>query len=153
MPDPSQAREDVALPAGKRKRKRVRTWGSSLQSAEIGPYVFVALTDSAALKTEGRQMQHCVATYIDICRGDIARVFSVRDTISERPVATLSLIWIDDYWHLDQLKGVRNAEVAHYEEICFDGDETVVAIEMTEMYFAAQELLQRYRKAWLMERH
>ena len=36
----------------------------------------------------------------------------MRDAISERPVATLSLIWIDDYRHIDQLKGLRNAEVA-----------------------------------------
>jgi hypothetical protein len=34
--------------------------------------VFVALTDSGALKAEGRRMQHCVATYIDICRMDVA---------------------------------------------------------------------------------
>ena len=35
----------------------------------------------------------------------------------------------------------------------FDGEETVIDIEMTELYFAAQELLQRYRSAWAMEQH
>ena len=98
-------------------------------------------------------MQHCVATYIDICRVDIASVFSVRDAISEQSVATLSLIWIDNYRHLDQLKGLRNTEVAIHDAIYFDGEEAVIDIEMTELYFAAQELLQRYRSACAMEQH
>lgn len=155
MPDLNQKRDAAALPPGKRKRKqkRIRTWDSSLLSAEIGPYVFVALTDSGALKAEGRRMQHCVATYIDICRMNAARIFSVRDAISGQPVATLSLIWIDDYWRIDQLKGLRNAEVAIHQAIYFDGEETVIDIEMTELYFAAQELLLRYRRAWAMEQH
>ena len=77
----------------------------------------------------------------------------MRDAISERPVATLSLIWIDDYWHIDQLKGWRNAEGAIHQAIYFDGEETVIDIEMTELYFATQELLLRYRRAWAMEQH
>ncbi len=80
-----------------------------------------------------------------LARGGARAHFSVRDAISERPVATLSLIWIDDYWHIDQLKGLRNAEVAIHQAIYFDGEETVIDIEMTELYFAAQELFQRYR--------
>ena len=49
MPDLNQRRDGVALPPGKRKlkRKRIRTWDSWLLSAEIGLYVFVALTDWA----------------------------------------------------------------------------------------------------------
>jgi hypothetical protein len=62
------------------------------------------------------------------------------------------LIWIDDYWHIDQLKGLRNADVAIHQAIYFDGEETVIDTEMTELYFAAQELL-RYRRAWAMEQH
>ena len=88
-----------------------------------------------------------------LARGGARAHFSVRDAISERPVATLSLIWIDDYWHIDQLKGLRNAEVAIHQAIYFDGEETVIDIEMTELYFAAQELPLRYRRAWAVEQH
>jgi hypothetical protein len=48
---------------------------------------------------------------------------------------------------------LRNAEVAIHQAIYLDGEETVIDIEVTELYFAAQELLLRYRSAWAMEQH
>lgn len=92
-------------------------------------------------------MMHCVATYEELCRFDFARVFSVRERYSNRHVATLSLIWEDGYWRLDQLKGFKNSEVMIDQDEIFDGEQLVTVTDFSDLYFAAQELVMRYREA------
>jgi hypothetical protein len=74
--------------------------------------------------------------------------FSVRDLYSNKPVATLSLIWEDEYWQLDQLKGFKNSDLVVDQNIFFDGESLCINTDLSDLYFAAQELLLRCRAAW-----
>lgn len=137
----------------KRKKKRNLAWETDLAECEIGEYRIVPLTTSRQLRAEGRGMNNCVGRYDELCHGGGVRVFSIQNEFGTR-VATASLIWRDDYWYLDQVKGWANAEVVEDEEIpLFNGDSTVIHIEQTDLYFVAQELLQRYRSAWSERLH
>ncbi len=141
---------EIALPRRKKKnKKRNRKWSSDLDAVEIGPFLFIPLTCTNALRDEGRTMEHCAKTYEDLCRLNWSRIFSVRDALSQKRIATLSLIWEDDYWHLDQIKGPRNAEVLCDQHNHFNGEETVAELVLTDLYYAAMELVQQYRVAWL----
>lgn len=131
----------------KRKKKRNLTWKSDLVECEIGDYLVVPLITSRQLRAEGRAMEHCVGNYDELCYRGLARVFSIRDLTGNR-VATASLVWLDDYWHFEQLRGKKNAEALVCEETFFNGDSTVTEREPTELYFVGQDLLQRYRSAW-----
>jgi hypothetical protein len=139
------------VPARRKKmnKKRNRKWSSDLDAVEIGPFLFMPLTCTKALREEGFAMAHCVRAYEELCRLDYARIFSVRDALNLERVATLSLIWENDYWHLDQIKGMRNVEVICQELTHFDGEQTVTEILVTDVHYAAMELVQRYREAWL----
>lgn len=92
-------------------------------------------------------MRHCAGTYDELCHNGLARVFSIRDLDGHR-LATASLIWREDYWHLEQVKGLRNAEVLESESTFFDGNSTVTLLEPTELYYIGQEILRRYRCSW-----
>lgn len=131
----------------KGKKKLNLEWASAVLRCEIGDYLILPLTTSRLLRAEGRAMKHCVGHYDELCHKGLARVFSVRD-ISGHRVATASLIWRDDYWHLEQVKGHENAEVLESENTYFDGNSTVTELAPTELYFVGQEILQRYRSAW-----
>jgi hypothetical protein len=58
-----------------KSNKRNRRWLSSLGVEEIGDYLFYPLTRTKELWFEGRCMMHSVATYEDLCRVDLARIF------------------------------------------------------------------------------
>lgn len=133
----------------KRNKKRNRKWSSDLDAVEIGPYLFVPLTCTKELREEGQKMEHCVRSYENLCRIDCTRIFSVRDALTMQRVATLSLIWENDYWRFDQMKGVRNTEVVCEERTYFDGEQLEIDIDFTDLHYAAQELIQLYREAWL----
>ena len=92
-------------------------------------------------------MRHCVGQYDEMCHKGLARVFSIRD-LSNKRMATISLLWRDDYWHLEQIKGLQNADVLESESTFFDGNTTVTLLEPTELHFVSQEVLRRYRSAW-----
>lgn len=130
-----------------RKKKRNLEWVSELPECEIGDYLIVPLTTSRQLRAEGRAMKHCAGHYDERCHKGLARVFSIRDLFGNR-LATASIIWLDDYWHLEQVKGSQNAEVLESEEVFFNGSSIVTQLEPTELYFVGQEILQRYRSAW-----
>lgn len=136
----------------KRKKKRNLEWASDLPACEVGEFLIVPLTTSRQLRAEGRAMKHCAGHYDELCHRELARVFSIRDLSGNR-VATASLIWLDDYWHLEQVKGPENAEVLESEETFFNGNTTVTQREPTELYFVGQEILQRYRSAWSERLH
>lgn len=132
----------------KRKRKRNLEWESDLPVCEIGDYLIVPLTTSRQLRAEGREMRNCAGRYDEMCHQGLARLFSIRDMADSR-IATASLLWRDDYWHLDQVKGFANEEVLECDETpYFNGQSNVVRIEPPELYFVGQELLQRHRSAW-----
>lgn len=131
----------------KKKKKHVLVWDSALEDHELGDYQVIPLTSSWALRQEGRAMRHCVGGYDEICSKGRARVFSIRDLMGNR-LATLSLVFRDDYWHLEQVKGVENAEVCISEDIFYDGERTVTWIDMTDMHHVAYEVLRCYRQAW-----
>ena len=136
--------------AKKKNKKRNRKWSSDLGAIEIGPFLFIPLTCTKALREDGRKMEHCVRSYVDLCRIDSARIFSIRDALSQMRIATLSLIWENNYWQLDQMKGPRNTEVICNERTYFNGEQTVTETDFTDLHYAALELVQRYREAWLI---
>lgn len=132
----------------KRRKKRNLEWSSDLPECEIGDYRIIPLTTSRQLRAEGREMKHCVGQYDELCHIGRVRIFSIQNQSGNR-LATASLIWRNDYWHLEQVKGYDNAEVLEAEERCFSvGKSTLVQIEPPEIYFVCQELLQRYRSVW-----
>ena len=133
----------------KKNKKRNRKWSSDLDAVEIGPYLFVPLTCTNELREEGQEMEHCVRNYEILCRIDCTKIFSVRDASTKTRIATLSLIWEKGYWRFDQMKGVRNTEVACEELTYFDGEQTVTETHFTDLHYAALELVQQYREAWL----
>lgn len=135
----------------KRNKKRNRKWSSDLDAVEIGPYLFVQLTCTKELREEGQKMEHCVRSYENLCRIDCTKIFSVRDALTQTRIATLSLIWENDYWRFDQMKGVRNTEVVCEELTYFDGERTVTETDFTDLHYAALELVQQYREAWLTQ--
>lgn len=130
-----------------RRNKRNLAWASALPDCEIGDFRIVPLTTSQQLRAEGREMKHCVALYADLCHRGLARIFSIRDLCGHH-VATASLIWREEYWHLEQVKGFMNADVIDGIETFFDGESTITEIEPTDLYFVSQSLLQSYRCAW-----
>ena len=152
MPDPGESEYQPAFlnalfGLGPSRKKRNLQWESALAACEIGDFQIVPLTTSRLLRAEGRAMRHCVGNYDELCHQGLARVFSMQDFTGRR-VATASLIWRDDYWHLDQIKGPSNAEVQESEHTFFDGDSTVTLIEQTELYYVGHEVLRLYRQAW-----
>lgn len=150
---PTVPQGPLPLKTKKKHKKRNRKWTSLLDAVEIGPYRFVAVTCTNELRREGQIMEHCVQCYEELCRLDCAKIFSVRDALTDKRIATLSLLWEKDYWHLDQIKGFKNAEVVCEESTYFDGDHTVTKFDWTDAYYAAQELVLLYRNAWLTRRH
>lgn len=99
-------------------------WDPYVRRIEWGGYVFIALTTAAELKEEGKTMQHCVADYDENCRGGTYRIYSVREKRSGLRVATCSLECTADgdelTWELDQVKGIRNAEVPRQALVAAD---------------------------------
>ena len=129
------------------KKKRELVWDSSLDAFELGEYQMIPLTSSWALREEGRVMHHCVGGYVEMCAKGRARVFSIRDLLGHR-VATLSLVFRDEYWHLEQIKGFANEDVSRTEEVYYDRDCTMTQVDMTDMYYVAYDVAHCYRKAW-----
>jgi hypothetical protein len=131
----------------KPSKKRVLVWDSALTAFQLGNYHVMPLTSSWALREEGRVMHHCVGGYDEMCAKGRVRVFSTRDPLDHR-VATLSLVFRDDYWHLEQIKGFANKDVSITEDVYYDGERTVVQNDMTDLHYVAHEVLRCYRKAW-----
>lgn len=130
-----------------KKKKRELVWDSALEACELGDYQVIPLTSSWALRQEGRAMLHCVGGYDEMCANGRARVFSIRDLMGNR-VATMSLIFWDDYWQLEQIRGVANGEMCSSEEVYFDGERTVTQLDMTDFHYIAHDVLRCYRQAW-----
>lgn len=130
-----------------KKKKRELVWDSALEAYELGDYQVNPLTNSRALRQEGRAMLHCVGGYDEMCAKGRARVFSIRDLMGNR-VATMSLVFWGDYWHLEQIRGAANAEVCTSEEVYYNGNRTETQLDMTDFHYIAHDVLRCYRQAW-----
>lgn len=135
---------DAMIERGCRTRKLRLRWTSALQSCQVGDYWVVPLTTSSDLRKEGAAMRHCVGSQDILCAMGGYVIFSIRD-LDNRRLATMSLFFDQYGWHLEQLKGMENAEVTYHEESFYNGERTETIREPTELYFVAQEILRQYR--------
>ena len=85
-------------------------WTSKLNVVIIDEWKVEALNSSAALREEGRTMDHCVATYDSKCNRNESRIFSVQDK-SGLHIGTLELVPESDGWKKRQLHGPENLDV------------------------------------------
>jgi hypothetical protein len=97
---------------------RPEEWLSHVQNGH--PYKLIPLTTAQELLEESRAMHHCVVGYVDDCVEGLARVFSVRDSISNQRIATAELSSRSGLWELKQLKGMRNIELMQRTRIMSD---------------------------------
>lgn len=130
-----------------KQKKRNLSWSAEMQPCEIGGYFIQPLTTSRQLRAEGRAMRHCIGRYDELCHEDLVRVFSIRDMNGD-PIATMSLIRHENYWRIEQVKGLQNAEVLENNTPFYDGESTVLFQEQTEIYFISQEILRCQISAW-----
>lgn len=155
------------------KMKRQRAWDSLVETyeSEIGQFNVIPLTSSSALLEEGIEMFHCVGKYDRACHQGLKRVFSIRDRHDER-AATLALIFRDDNWQIEQIKGNGNWEVClsersyirdvwgNHEFDCtdmdhcahsyieMDGEQEIYETDYSDLYCLAHEVRDKYRMAW-----
>jgi len=66
----------------------------------------VSLTNGQQLVDEGIALDHCVATYIDICVYGRSKIFSIRQ--DEKPLATMELVPSNNKWIVNQVRGYDN---------------------------------------------
>lgn len=121
-------------------RKRVRKWDCKLLETLIGNYLIVPLTSAKMLKSEGYLMNSGCREYTDECVDQKYTIFSIRSRSGER-LATLGLVYDEDYWQVDQCLGPANKEVM--EEISSHIDENGMLhteVFATELYYVAHEV-------------
>lgn len=135
---------DAMIEHGRRTRKLRLYWSSALAACEIGEYQVIPLTSSSGLRGEGAAMQHCVGSHDVLCAAGTYLVFSIRDLDNNR-LATMSLVFDQYGWHLDQIKGLGNAEVIYTEATFYSGERTEIVREYSDLYYVAQEILRQYR--------
>ncbi len=139
-----KAELDAMIEQGRRTRKLRLSWASVLAACEIGEYQVIPLTTSSELRKEGAAMNHCVGSHDVLCAVGTCQVFSIRD-LDNRRLATMSLVFDQYGWHLDQIKGPGNAEVIYTEETFYSGERTETVREYSDLYYVAQEILRQYR--------
>jgi hypothetical protein len=86
-------------------------WSPIVRSVVYDGLRFVALTSAGALMQEGKQMSHCIGGYERICRESSVRAYSVRQSKTDKPVATIAVRNIGSGWEVTEFKGLRNAAV------------------------------------------
>lgn len=90
----------------------VRHWNSVLPSTVIDGITFTPLTSSLALLHEGKTMQHCVASYTDLCLSNRYRVFTVCDADGKRSTLGIAINERGDKAKWDQHYGKCNTAVS-----------------------------------------
>lgn len=86
-------------------------WLSAVPHGNV--YKLVPLITPHQLLEETKSMHHCVAAYLDDCISGKARIFSVRDSISDQSIATVELVNRSGLWEVAQLKGKHNRELIY----------------------------------------
>ena len=90
----------------------VRHWDSALPSTVIDDITFIPLTSNLALLHEGETMQHCVASYADLCLANRYRVFTVCDADGKRSTLGMTINERGDKARWDQHYGKCNSAVS-----------------------------------------
>ncbi len=83
-------------------------WSSPIETMHRGPYVAIPLVSLAQLQVEGIAMAHCVADYADRCRAGDYRVFSIRESLCNKRIATAGLKGASGRWVVDDVRGTAN---------------------------------------------
>ena len=96
----------------KKKAEPERHWDSALPSIVIDGITFTPLTSSFALLHEGETMQHCVASYADLCQSNRYRVFTVCDADGKRSTLGITINKRGDEARWDQHYGKCNSAVS-----------------------------------------
>lgn len=121
-------------------RKRVRKWKCTMPETLIGNYLIVPLTSAKMLKSEGYWMNSCCREYADDCADRKYLIFSIRSRSGER-LATLGLVYDQDYWRFDQCFGPSNSEVMEETRGHLDEDGVLhTEVFATELYYIAHEV-------------
>ena len=92
----------------KKLNPAANTWHSALPAFDHGEFHVQPLTSSYDLAQEGYRMKHCVVTCARLCHAGKYRLFSVSEIASGRPLVTIGLRRVGDYWKIDQIKGRLN---------------------------------------------
>lgn len=135
---------DPFVEHGRCTRKLRLSWSSVLAACEIGEYQVIPLTSSAELREAGSAMRHCIGSHDVLCAAGTYLVFSIRNLDNKR-LATMSLVFDQFGWHLDQIKGLGNAEVIYTEGTFYSGERTETIRECSDLYYIAQEILRQCR--------
>lgn len=76
---------------------------------EVGSWRFVMLDSLHALREEGQKMHHCAASHADLCQAGCSAMFSIRDAVTGRRVATALYEPRGlEHWVLEQVHGPAN---------------------------------------------
>ncbi|HID29073.1 MAG TPA: hypothetical protein EYP19_03615, partial [Desulfobacterales bacterium] len=100
--------EDLRKPQNSQRA----SWNSWVNRVEYDGYVFEALTSATALYLEGREMQHCIASYTHECRLGMHRVYAVTEKRTGARAATITVgLNTANVWEVDEVHGAKNDEV------------------------------------------
>lgn len=105
----AQAREHAA----EREKARLAPWDVPLEEIRIGGHCVVPIKCAAELLKEAQAMKNCLADYEDDCARGEMLVFSIRDALTRKRLASLSTVkdLEMDEWVLQQVAGKLNATV------------------------------------------
>lgn len=97
--------------AEKQKAKLAQQfWTSRIQAVKIKGYDVVPLNSAYDLIDEGKDMHHCVGSYVNSCVNGRSRIFSIRKNNVKK--ATLEINTFSNKWEVNQIRGACNAEVS-----------------------------------------
>lgn len=86
-------------------------WQPLCEAFTLGDYRVVPFASSTDLWEEGLAMQHCVATYTNLCASGRSQVFSVRGVNDDSRIGTVEFGPDRSAWRLVQFRGMRNKEL------------------------------------------
>jgi hypothetical protein len=87
-------------------------WHSALPPIQVWIYRIVPLLSEKDLVTEGIAMRNCVATYLDHCASNRARLFSVRTSKTGKRVANICIYEeANEVWEMLEVAGRANSPV------------------------------------------
>lgn len=122
-------------------RRQPRKWNCKLSETLIGEYLLVPLTSAKMLKSEGYWMNSCCREYVNECADLKYSIFSIRSRSGGR-VATLGLVYDEDYWRFDQCLGQSNTDVLEETRGYLDEDGVLhTELFATELYYVAHEVV------------
>lgn len=134
LSDAQQWEQNIAM---KKNHKLMNnTWRKLLPDDKvIKDHLVKELNNGLEVYFEGKEMHHCIQTYIDAASKNLYKIFSIYPTkdltnINER--ATLGVVFNlnNKMWELDQVRGVCNKNVP--EQILLVSDEVVAILNKNQ---------------------